>query len=168
MNATQLATELGITKGRVSQYVSEGKLDGCFTGDGRARRFDVGKVRAALDQRLDPGQMGAVVERDQRDALGRATHLADVLDLGADQHAAGEVVAVAGEDGSVREQRRTQMAAETADPPFVVAEQEIIEHDRVLPSSAIECDHGLSGTRPQHTRDPVGDFRPEHYDAAVD
>ena len=72
MNATQLATELGISKGRVSQYVSEGKLDGCFTGDGRARRFDVGKVRAALDQRLDPGQMlgnGASTKRRIRTAL---------------------------------------------------------------------------------------------------
>ena len=71
MNATQLATELGISKGRVSQYVSEGKLDGCFTGDGRARRFDVGKVRAALDQRLDPGQMlgnGASTKRRIRTA----------------------------------------------------------------------------------------------------
>ncbi|MCA0851228.1 hypothetical protein, partial [Salipiger thiooxidans] len=57
MNATQLATELGISKGRVSQYVAEGKLDGCFSGAGRARRFDVSKVRAALEQRLDPGQM---------------------------------------------------------------------------------------------------------------
>ncbi|GGG59830.1 hypothetical protein GCM10011415_02240 [Salipiger pallidus] len=57
MNTTELAKELGVTKGRISQYVSQGKLDGCYTGDGRARRFNVEKVRAALDHRLDPGQM---------------------------------------------------------------------------------------------------------------
>ncbi|GGG77638.1 hypothetical protein GCM10011415_28190 [Salipiger pallidus] len=57
MNTTELAKELGLSKGRISQYVSQGKLDGCYTGDGRARRFNVEKVRAALDHRLDPGQM---------------------------------------------------------------------------------------------------------------
>jgi hypothetical protein len=57
MNSTQLAQELGISKGRVSQYVAQGKLDGCFSGEGRARRFDLDKVRAALQHRLDPGQM---------------------------------------------------------------------------------------------------------------
>lgn len=57
MNTTELAKELGVTKGRISQYVSKGKLDGCYTGDGRARRFNIEKVRAALDHRLDPGQM---------------------------------------------------------------------------------------------------------------
>ena len=35
MNSTQLAQELGISKGRVSQYVAQGKLDGCFSGEGK-------------------------------------------------------------------------------------------------------------------------------------
>lgn len=71
MNTTDLAKELGLSKGRISQYVSEGKLDGCFTGAGRARRFNVDKVRAVLEQRLDPGQMlgnGAETKRKLRDA----------------------------------------------------------------------------------------------------
>lgn len=71
MNTTELAKELGLSKGRISQYVSEGKLDGCFTGAGRARRFNVDKVRAVLEQRLDPGQMlgnGAETKRKLRDA----------------------------------------------------------------------------------------------------
>ncbi|MBE9635768.1 helix-turn-helix domain-containing protein [Salipiger mangrovisoli] len=70
MNTTELAKELGLSKGRISQYVSEGKLDGCFTGAGRARRFNVDKVRAVLEQRLDPGQMlgnGAETKRRLRD-----------------------------------------------------------------------------------------------------
>ena len=71
MNSTQLAQELGISKGRVSQYVAQGKLDGCFSGEGRARRFDLEKVRAALQHRLDPGQMlgnGAETKRRLQEA----------------------------------------------------------------------------------------------------
>lgn len=57
LNATELAARLDVSKARISQYVSEGKLDGCYTGEGRARRFDLEKVSAALGRRLDPGQM---------------------------------------------------------------------------------------------------------------
>lgn len=57
LNATELATRLDLSKARISQYVSSGKLDGCYVGDGRARRFDLGKVAAALGKKLDLGQM---------------------------------------------------------------------------------------------------------------
>lgn len=57
LTATQLADELNLSKGRISQYVSEGKLDGCFEGTGRQRRFDLKKVAKALGKRLDPGQL---------------------------------------------------------------------------------------------------------------
>jgi hypothetical protein len=57
LSATELARELKVSGARVSQYVSEGKLAGCYQGDGRARRFDLVKVAAALGRRLDPGQM---------------------------------------------------------------------------------------------------------------
>lgn len=57
LSATELATKLNVSKGRISQYVSEGKLDGCYEGDGRARRFDLDKVAAALNRKLDLGQM---------------------------------------------------------------------------------------------------------------
>jgi transcriptional regulator with XRE-family HTH domain len=57
VTATELAGELGVSKARVSQYVSGGKLDGCFVGDGRARRFDLEKVARALGRKLHPGQM---------------------------------------------------------------------------------------------------------------
>lgn len=57
LNATQLAERLGVSKARVSQYVSRGMLDGCFTGEGRQRRFDLAKAATALGRRLDPGQM---------------------------------------------------------------------------------------------------------------
>lgn len=57
INATALASALQVSPGRVSQYVSEGKLDGCYSGSGRARRFDLGKCVDALGKRLDRGQM---------------------------------------------------------------------------------------------------------------
>lgn len=57
LSATDLAGELGVSKARVSQYVSEGKLDGCFSGEGRDRRFDLGKVAARLNRTLHPGQL---------------------------------------------------------------------------------------------------------------
>jgi hypothetical protein len=57
LNSSDLAKALNVSPGRVSQYVSESKLDGCFTGDGRARRFDLDKVCMALGRRLHPGQM---------------------------------------------------------------------------------------------------------------
>ena len=66
LTATQLAKKLDVTRGRISQYVSAGKLDGCFSGSGRQRRFDLDKVKAALQHRLDPGQMmgnGAVTKK---------------------------------------------------------------------------------------------------------
>ncbi|MES2845630.1 MAG: hypothetical protein V4747_11425 [Pseudomonadota bacterium] len=57
INATKLAEELQVSRVRVSQYVAEGKLAGCYVGDGRARRFDLAKVAVALGRTLDPGQM---------------------------------------------------------------------------------------------------------------
>lgn len=57
LNATELAERLGVSKPRISQYVSEGKLAGCYSGEGRARRFDLAKVAEALGRSLDLGQM---------------------------------------------------------------------------------------------------------------
>ncbi len=57
LTTTELARELNLSKGRISQYVSSGVLDGCFEGSGRQRRFDLHKVARALGRKLDPGQM---------------------------------------------------------------------------------------------------------------
>lgn len=56
VNATELAAKLDVSRARISQYVTEGKLEGCYQGDGRNRRFDLGKVAEALGRRLDQGQ----------------------------------------------------------------------------------------------------------------
>ena len=57
LNATTLAQRLGVSKARVSQYVSQGLLAGCYVGEGRARRFDLERVQQALTRGLDPGQL---------------------------------------------------------------------------------------------------------------
>lgn len=57
LNTTDLAKELKLTKGRISQYVAQGKLEGCYSGDGRARRFKLDAVLHALGRKLDQGQM---------------------------------------------------------------------------------------------------------------
>lgn len=57
LSATELADRIGLSKGRISQLVSEGKLAGCYVGDGRQRRFDLDKSVRALKGNLDPAQM---------------------------------------------------------------------------------------------------------------
>ena len=57
LRASELADRLQVSRGRISQLVAGGKLDGCFEGDGAQRRFDLVKAAAALGRRLDPGQM---------------------------------------------------------------------------------------------------------------
>ena len=57
INSTQLAKVLGVSLPRISQLVSDGRLDGCYTGEGRNRRFDAARVADALGRKLDPGQM---------------------------------------------------------------------------------------------------------------
>jgi hypothetical protein len=66
LNTTELARQLNLSKGRISQLAGQGRLAGCYTGDGRERRYDLGKVVAQLKGTLDPGQMlgnGAATQR---------------------------------------------------------------------------------------------------------
>lgn len=56
LSTTELAEEFGVSKGRVSQWVKEGKLRGCFYGDGRNRRFDLNACAIALGRNLDTAQ----------------------------------------------------------------------------------------------------------------
>lgn len=57
LRATDLADKLGVSRVRITQMVKAGQLDGCFTGEGRARRFDLNAVSERLGHKLDPGQM---------------------------------------------------------------------------------------------------------------
>ncbi len=57
VTAAELAKCLNLSQGRISQLVSQGRLNGAFTGDGRSRRFDPGLAAQALKGGLHPGQM---------------------------------------------------------------------------------------------------------------
>lgn len=57
LSGSDLAKALTVSKGRISQLLADGRLEGCYAGVGRDRRYDLGKVAAALDRRLDQGQM---------------------------------------------------------------------------------------------------------------
>jgi phage terminase Nu1 subunit (DNA packaging protein) len=80
VSASELAIRLDVSRGRVSQWVAEGKLRGCYTGEGRARRFDLDAVRVALGRNLDTAQalgngratlaaIGAISDPDPGDDL---------------------------------------------------------------------------------------------------
>ena len=57
LRATDLARELNLSKGRISQLVAKGALTGCYDGEGVGRRFDLEKCVQALGRRLDAAQM---------------------------------------------------------------------------------------------------------------
>lgn len=73
ITASELARQLGVSRGRVSQLVSEGKLDGCYSGEGHGRRFDLEAAAAALNRRLDQGQQlgNGSASRAARRAIAR-------------------------------------------------------------------------------------------------
>ena len=84
LSASELASELGVSRGRVSQYVAEGKLEGCYAGSGRSRRFDLEKTARALGKRLDAGQLmgnGAGTRRALRELEPAASQTARDLPL---------------------------------------------------------------------------------------
>ncbi|MFQ6552943.1 hypothetical protein AAD018_011460 [Aestuariibius insulae] len=87
LRASELADRLSLSRGRISQLVSEGKFDGCYQGNGRNRRFDLAKCVSSLDRTLDFGQMhgnGAEAAATRREVL-RETENASGLPAGASQ-----------------------------------------------------------------------------------
>jgi transcriptional regulator with XRE-family HTH domain len=111
LSSSELAEALGVSAGRVSQYVSAGKLEGCFQGDGRARRFDLALVAQALGRKLDQGQMmgnGAAT----RKAL-KAIVADPASPLVVPRHPAG-ATALPQNDPDLYEQARTSLVQEKA------------------------------------------------------
>lgn len=107
---------LELTRGRVSQLVSEGKLEGCFHGEGRARRFDPAMVAQAIGRRLDPGQRLGNGSRTQE----KARKLLD------------------GESAAVGPQRGEPNAARRRDATTRLAEVTANEYERARTEKAIE------------------------------
>jgi hypothetical protein len=57
VNAAELAGILNLSRVRISQLTKEGRLDGCYTGDGRSRRYDPQLAALKLKGSLDQAQM---------------------------------------------------------------------------------------------------------------
>ena len=75
MTAPEVAAALGVSRQRISELTRNGKLDGCWQGEGRARRYDLVKVAERLNKVLDRGQMmgnGAATKGAIREILGQA------------------------------------------------------------------------------------------------
>ncbi|EEX09615.1 hypothetical protein SL1157_1659 [Ruegeria lacuscaerulensis ITI-1157] len=108
LNATQLAAKLNLSKGRISQLVSDGTFDNCYEGVGRARRFDVKKCIAAY-KGLDPGQrLGNGAKTEQAIARQGLDANDDLLPKG------GGAQSLKSEDDSGYQMARTQKAIEEA------------------------------------------------------
>ena len=72
LRASELADRLSLSRGRISQLVSEGKFEGCYEGKGRNRRFDLAKCVTCLERGLDFGQVhgnGAEAAAARQDVL---------------------------------------------------------------------------------------------------
>ncbi len=58
LSKAEFAAHIGVTPGRVSQYIADQKISGdALIGKGRAARIHVETARQQLLARLDPGQM---------------------------------------------------------------------------------------------------------------
>ena len=116
LNLTQGAQTLDKSKGRISQLVREGKLDGCYQGAGRNRRFDLDAVTTALGKKLDPGQMmgnGAGTRKVLATLKPDATVGGDVQNPGLPLSPAGATKVPAGDD-DVYTMARTENASQEA------------------------------------------------------
>ena len=144
LTATALAEQLNVSKGRVSQYVSEGKLDGCFEGAGRQRRFDLGKVAKALGKRLDQGQLMGNGSATQKalDEIDEGNSARPVLRSGAGAGAgAGAEMLPEGDDGRYKmartlkaeeEARRIRRQNAVDDGTYVLASEVALQTRRLV------------------------------------
>jgi hypothetical protein len=152
LTTTQLAERLNLTKGRISQLVKAGDLDGCYHGEGRNRRFDLAKAAEKLKRNLDPGQMlgnGAKTKKQIEAVLTgeasdqRASTGARVLDHG--DVSRYELARIQNAEEDLRRKRRESAAAEGT--MVLVSEvqqqigrivsQEIAEFEAVMREAAI-------------------------------
>lgn len=187
LSASELAQELKVTKGRVSQYVGEGKLDGCYTGEGRARRFDLVKVAERLGKVLDKGQMlgnGAQtrkalrqIEEDEPEAapLAKRASSVDGRQLPREDPDRYELARTAKAEEELRRLRRQNeldegtlvLAAEVERQVQRTIAQEVAEFEQVLREGARAIADGL-GVDFKMTRKLLTDKWREHRKARVE
>lgn len=111
VNAAGLAGILNLSKGRISQLAKEGRLDGCYTGDGRSRRYFPQLVASKLKGSLDQAQMlgnGASTRR----AIGGILSLEDLAPAAAPKVGSRSDGALPSDDADSYEMQRKAKLAE--------------------------------------------------------
>lgn len=157
LTTTQIAAHLTVTKGRISQLVKDGTLDGCYTGQGRGRRFDPAKVAERLQRKLDPGQMmgnGSGTKKRIKSILGEQDQSGDQATSSPEAgHSRYELARIKNaEEDLKRKQRETAAAegtmvlvSEVQQQIAKIVGQEVAEFDSVLRDAAavLAETHGL-------------------------
>jgi hypothetical protein len=117
LSGADLAREMQVSRQRVGQWLSSGKLAGCYSGEGLARRFDLAKVSAALGRELHPGQMmgnGALTRQAIKTLVAVPIEDDDDAPLPLTQKAPRDGGQLDGRDPDRYEMARTQKAEEEA------------------------------------------------------
>ncbi len=148
LNLTALAEQLNVTKGRVSQYVGEGKLDGCFVGAGRQRRFDLAACAKALGKNLDPGQMmgnggatrKAITAISKTGKVSRADHPGGASGL---KPGDDDGYQMARTQKAVEEARRMRRQNAEAEGVYVLASEVALQTKRLLAQEIAEFESVL-------------------------
>lgn len=160
MNATasDVANKLGLSRARISQLTSAGQLDGCFSGDGRSRRYDLTKVAARLARDLDPGQSlghGAARHKAVKSLTASTSASIEADDddqtttpAGDDRYQEARIAAI---EEKVREQKRRNaredgtyaLASEVAREVQTQMTAEIAGFEAMLPDAARAIADGL-------------------------
>lgn len=155
VTASQLAARLNKTRGRISQMVKEGVLAGCYTGEGRARRFDLEKSMVALGRNLDPGQMmgnGAGTKQVIQEMAAPAPDGGAELPLPAAKHPAGasklndgdrDAYSMARTTKAIEEARKLQRQNAEAAGQYVLASEAELQIKRLMSQEIAEFEQVL-------------------------
>jgi hypothetical protein len=164
LNLTALAEQLKVSKGRVSQYVAERKLDGCFVGEGRQRRFDLAACAKALGKNLDPGQMlgnggetrKAITAISDSRKVSRPAHSGGASGLKADDD---DGYQMARTQKAVEEARRMRRQNAEAEGDYVLASEVALQTKRLLAQEIAEFESVLRDGARQIADDLGVDFK---------
>ena len=144
LRASELADRLSLSRGRISQLVSEGKFDGCYEGEGRNRRFDLAKCVTCLERGLDFGQMhgngaeaAAARQEVLRDLEAAGAAPSGAVQLPDNDSDAMRLVKLEKEKESLRKLRRENLAFEQA---YALRSEVETQVRRVLQKEIVEVD----------------------------
>ena len=164
LNLTALAEHLNLSKGRISQYVSERKLDGCFEGAGRQRRFDLAKCVKALGKKLDAGQMMGNGDKTSK-AISAISETGNLTRIDRPSGASGlkpgddDGYKMARTQKAVEEARRMRRQNAEAEGVYVLASEVALQTKRLVAQEVAEFESVLRDGARQIADDLGVDFK---------